>query len=133
MYDRDHPCLTLALPYEPATVARARHLMVADLQVAGAPETATRDAELVLSELVTNGLKHGAPDRTGSIEVGWCLHEERIVVCVGDAGTVSMLQPSPDNVDSLGGRGLKIVDYLSDVWNMETTGGTRVTAEIPTL
>lgn len=132
MLDRDHPCVKVVLPYEAATVARARHMMVTDLQGAGAPEEATGNAELVLSELVTNGLKYGAPDSGNSIQVEWCLHDECIVVCVCDAGTVGTLRPMPSSDDALGGRGLTIVDYLSDVWNVDTTGGTRITAEIPT-
>ena len=131
MIDCDHPCVTVSLPFEHATVVRARHMMVSDLRTAGAPEDATRDAELVLSELLTNGLKHGAPDLEDSIEVEWCLHDECIVVCVYDAGSVDTLRPRAHSVDSLGGRGLSIVDYLCDVWNVETTGGTRITAEIP--
>jgi serine/threonine-protein kinase RsbW len=128
--DQTKDCTTVDLPFEPAAVGRARRMMTVELEHAGAPRGVIDDAALVLSELVTNGLKHGRPDGDKGIEVGWCLYDDRVLVCVCDGGTVGSLRPLELSTTAPTGRGLAIVDYVCDSWTVDRTGGTRITAEI---
>lgn len=128
--DRRHPCQQVHLPFEPATAGRARLMMARDLRDAGTPGEVVEDAKLILSELVTNGLKHGKPDAENNLEVGWCVHDDRVLVCVCDAGTTRTLRPLPLQASTTSGRGLAIVDYVSDSWTLDNDKGTRITAEL---
>ncbi len=123
-------CTTVTLPFEPVAVGQARRLMTEELETAGTPPEVVDDAALVLSELVTNGLKHGKPNREDGIEVGWCLYDDRVLLCVCDGGTVGSLQPLELNTTAPSGRGLAIVDYVCDSWTVDRNGGTSITAEI---
>ena len=96
-----------------------------------APGETLMDAELVLTELLTNALKHGRPSLHHEVEVGWCLLEAGVRVCVGDSGTVAQIAWDHANPDSEGGRGLAIVDALCETWSVELAeGSTRVVADI---
>jgi serine/threonine-protein kinase RsbW len=127
---RAEPCTTLALPFDAAAVGHARSLMTEELRQAGAPSSVVGDAALVLSELITNGLQHGKPNEDDKIEVGWCVYDDRVLVCVCDGGTVGSLRPLELSTTAPTGRGLAIVDYVSDSWTVDRTGGTSITAEI---
>jgi serine/threonine-protein kinase RsbW len=99
--------------------------------VATAPSQGLADARLVLTELVTNAVKHGKPDARNELEVGWSLFEGTLCVCVCDAGTSSAFAPREVAPDAEGGRGLLIVDALVDSWTLELgEGSTRVVANI---
>ena len=128
--DQGDPCTTVALPFHAMAVGRARHMMSDELGRAGAPDHVIDDAALVISELVTNGLKHGKPDSENGIEVGWCLYDDRVLLCVCDGGSVGSLRPLELSTTAPTGRGLAIVDYVCDTWTVERSGGTRITAEI---
>jgi len=83
------------------------------------------DAELIISELVANAVQHGV----GQITLTLWLAEGRIHGEVSDAGTGTRPRPVPPGEDSIGGRGLTLVDALSDRWGTgETT--SRVWFEI---
>jgi len=70
------------------------------------------DAELILSELVANAVQHGA----GEIALALWLAEGRIRGEVADAGPGPPPRPLRPGKDAVGGRGLVIVDALSDRW-----------------
>ena len=82
------------------------------------------DAELLVSELVTNALRHGHGD------ISLCAHvdEERLRVEVIDAGCgfAHELRRSGDEV---GGWGLDIVDVVSNRWGVRE-GTTHVWFEL---
>jgi PAS domain S-box-containing protein len=100
-----------------ATVAEARHFVQASLERWDVPEAVTRDLALVTSELVTNAMVHGgAPvdlrlQRTGT----------RVVLEVRDDAASSLPRPQDPDDDDEHGRGLRIVETLSDEWGMRTT------------
>jgi len=96
------------------TVRAARGWLAAFLHRRGVTEIQRQDAELVISELVTNALRHGLGDivvRT-SVADGHLLQ-----VSVTDSGPeLPALQPvEPDRV---GGVGLRIVDRLASEWGV---------------
>lgn len=104
--------------------------MVDDLRNVGMRESFIEDAQLVISELVANGVEHGKPRDDGMVEVSWCVHDDVVRISVRDGGTASTLRPLHFNDESLRGRGLAIVDALCDSWGVEADGGTRITAEL---
>lgn len=126
----DETCVTVHLPYDPASVRRARHLLAADLRRSGIRETVVDDAGLVVSELLTNGLVHGGPGADDTIAVSWCLGPEHLWLSVVDGGDVGELEAVQLNDHALSGRGLAIVDHVCERWSFERSGGTRVTAEL---
>ena len=85
------------------------------------------NVELVVTELVTNAIRHGRGPVT--LSIGRRL--KRIVVQVQDP---SPEQPAPDQPDVLAdsGRGLLLVEELAADWgSTPTDGGKRVWAELP--
>ena len=104
------PSATFALPRDVRAPYVAR-IVLRDLLASRAWASA-KDAELVVSELVANAVEHGA----GEIALTLWLAEGRIRGEVTDTGTGPPPRlPGPDEV-ATGGRGLMIVDALSDRW-----------------
>ena len=94
---------------EPRSVARARELtrdQLSSWELDGLADT----AELLVSELVTNALRHGQ----GDIRLRLLL--DRTLVCeVWDAGLVQPRRRRAHDTDE-GGRGLQLVGLLSAGW-----------------
>ena len=86
------------------------------------------DAVLVVSELVSNAVRHGAGD-TIAVEL---IHHDgrlRITVCDDDTSTVT-LRTGATRAEE--GRGLRMVDDLSLDWGVDyLTSGKAVWAELP--
>jgi serine/threonine-protein kinase RsbW len=124
------PCsFTAQLPFDTRAAAHARGL-VRDLlssQVAPGSQVIA-DAALVLDELVSNAVKHGASDRKGKIEVAGKVEGDALVLSVLDEGSEGTVAAIPFSDDAAHGRGLSIVDALSTTWRVDRSRGTRVTA-----
>jgi PAS domain S-box-containing protein len=110
-----------------AEVARARRA-AAEWVAVHAPDVAGDEVELLVTELVTNGLRHGGPGvdlwlrPAGSSGV-------RLEVVDGRAGTVPVVK-NPD-ADAEGGRGLLLVQALASRWGTERlAAGKRVWCEL---
>lgn len=129
-HDDEDVCVTVHLPYDDSSVRRARHLLGEDLRGAGLRTTVVEDAELVVSELLTNGLLHGQPHPDRTIRLSWCLSRDHLRLSVIDGGNVEDLKPVHLTDTRLSGRGLAIVDYVCANWRVEQADGTRVTAEL---
>lgn len=119
-----------ALPFVPASPGEARASLASALAEHGVPQAVIDDAVLVVSELVTNGIRHGAPRADGTLEVAWRTFENLVQVAVVDGGTVDTLEPLQLNDVSLSGRGLHIVNFVADSWRVESEGGTRIVADL---
>jgi anti-sigma regulatory factor (Ser/Thr protein kinase) len=122
------------LPFTASSVGAARRRLIGDLTEAGVYEATACDAGLVLSELISNALRHATPLPGSLIKVSWCLNDDCIEVAVSDGGgpTVPMINKPAAN--ALGGRGLGIVDRLSLRWGVHTQqddGETTVWAALP--
>lgn len=122
----------VSVPHERTSVRAARHAMAADLAAAGVPGDASQDAMLVLSELVTNAIKHAAPLPSGEITVRWQVRDDLLHIEITDGGGGTRPQASVASLSSLGGRGLDIVRRVSAEWGV-TQGQDSVTvwAEVP--
>lgn len=124
------PCTTLHLPFELSSAGVARRTLGAQLSLIGLRDTFVGDAQLVLSELVANGLEHGEPNADGVIEVSWCIAGDSVRISVCDGGTPETLRVPEFSDSSQRGRGLQIVEHLCDAWEVESDPGLRVTAEL---
>jgi anti-sigma regulatory factor (Ser/Thr protein kinase) len=124
------PCSTLHLPFELSSARVARKTMSAELREWGLRESFVADAELVLAELVANGIEHGQANPDGVIEISWCIDGPVLRISVCDGGTAQTLQMPEMSDTSLRGRGLQIVDYLCAAWTVESDPYMRVTAEL---
>src|SRR3954447_13274323 len=90
-------------------------------------------AELVVSELVTNSVRHSGTGRADAVIVRVSLSRTMVRLEVEDAGRGGVIAPRPPDLDSGGGFGLQLVEALSDRWGLERVaqGGTIVWAQLP--
>jgi anti-sigma regulatory factor (Ser/Thr protein kinase) len=121
------------LPYAPSSVAIARQRLSAELQAAGLVSSAVDDVVLVLSELLSNALRHAHPLPSGKLRVAWSCSESHVEVQVSDGGAATEPRAGCLTLSSLGGRGLSIVDYVAERWGVrhedrQTTVWARITA-----
>ena len=90
------------------------------------------DVALLVTELVTNAVRHGgaAPDRP--LRVGLARHDGRIRVEVVGEGNHFEAPSRPVDGDSSGGWGLVLVDRIAERWGVcPASAGTCVWFEVP--
>jgi anti-sigma regulatory factor (Ser/Thr protein kinase) len=116
---------TVSVPYTPSSVSRARRSFLTE--VAGSlPEDVCDDAVLVLSELMSNALRHANPLPDGTLQVAWRRQAEGVEVSVTDGGASTRPAARHPSLSALGGRGLAIVGTVTDDWGVRD-GDARVT------
>jgi anti-sigma regulatory factor (Ser/Thr protein kinase) len=77
------------------------------------------DARLLVSELATNAVAHA---RT-SFRVTLTRYDGHVRITVADGSPMPATSPWPSAAHGRGGRGLMIVDHLSDDWGVTTMVG----------
>jgi len=77
-----------------------------------------QDARLLLSELVTNSVRHAGVGSESSIGLALRLTADRLSVAVSDPGPGFTPEITEPGLDQEGGRGLFIVDQLADRWGV---------------
>lgn len=118
---------TIDLPPERRSVPAARRVLT-ELLVSWAAEHYREDANLLLSELVTNVMLHVRSRTNMVIEIR--LSEPGLWVAVIDASTTPAV-PARSPGTSSGGHGLKLVAAIADRWGSEAhTNGKRVWFEL---
>ena len=124
---------TVLVPFAAASVADARHAMAADLEGQGVPPAAVDDAVLVLSELLSNALRHARPLPSGRVRVRWCQTRNGVEVEVTDGGSTTRPCAAIASMSATGGRGLAIVAEVVHDWGVRD-GANRNTvwAVVPT-
>jgi two-component sensor histidine kinase len=108
------------LPYTASSVGVARRRLIGDLTKASVFEATACDAGLVLSELVSNALRHATPLPGSLVKVSWRLDDDCVEVAVSDGGGPTVPMVNKPAANALGGRGLSIVDRLSIRWGVFT-------------
>lgn len=108
------------LPCAPASVAEARRRLTAELLEAGIFDRAVRDAALVVSELLSNAIRHARPLPGSSLQVTWAVHGGSVELAVSDGGSATWPHFAHASVSSPGGRGLGIVQHLSRTWGVRS-------------
>jgi anti-sigma B factor antagonist len=122
---------TVLLPFTPSSVGEARRLLVSDLIAADVRASAVTDAALILSELLSNALRHGGPLPGSGIRVAWDLDADAVRVSVSDGGGPTRPELGEPTPTTTGGRGLRIVARLSRRWGtLCDDEGTTVWAEV---
>jgi anti-sigma regulatory factor (Ser/Thr protein kinase) len=121
----------LVLPFTAASVGVARRRLVSDLLEAGIYGSTVTDAAIVISELLSNALRHAKPLPGSSIRVAWHLDAGSVQVSVGDGGGPTRPELGEPTQSTTGGRGLQIVERLSRRWGTRSDDeGTTVWAEV---
>jgi anti-sigma regulatory factor (Ser/Thr protein kinase) len=85
-----------------------------------------KDLRLMVSELVTNSIRHSATGRRDSVELRAWLFENRFRIEVSDAGPGFRPVATAGRGEEEGGWGLFIVESLSDRWGAERRDGRTV-------
>lgn len=119
------------LPHAPSSVAIARKRLSSDLIASGVFDTVVDDANVIVSELLSNALRHARPLPSGQVRVTWSYQGEMLEVAVSDGGAMTEPRRGPGTLSSLGGRGLGIVEALSEGWGVRhEDGATTVWAQL---
>ena len=114
--------LDLTLPAEAASVAEAR-TKVGDALAPHLANGASDTVRLLVSELMTNAIKHGDGTQPVELHAHW---NAEVRVEISDHGEGFAPRPRIGAVDEPGGFGLYLVGQLADRWGVETDEGTTV-------
>jgi anti-sigma regulatory factor (Ser/Thr protein kinase) len=120
--------LSIQLPVGAESPALARRALAS---MAGLDQELLQQAVLLVSELVTNSVRHGA---RGGIEL-YARDDGRLLrIEVRDSGPGFTPRPGIRSAGALepGGWGLLLVDRIADRWGVESDGGTSVWFELGT-
>jgi anti-sigma regulatory factor (Ser/Thr protein kinase) len=119
------------LPHTPSSVSMVRRRLSAELLASGVYEETADDAAVILSELISNALRHARPLPSGDIRVAWSREGDLVQLAVSDGGATTEPRRARATLSSLGGRGLGIVETLSDGWGvLHEDSGTTVWATL---
>ncbi|MEV8506089.1 SpoIIE family protein phosphatase [Actinoplanes sp. NPDC051475] len=108
---------TMRVPAEPTGPSRVRQWMTTRLREWSVPEPVIGAAILCTSELTTNALLHAGTPAQVRID----LSAERLLVSVADTGTRGSVTRARTDAMSSRGRGLGLIEELSDTWGTDPT------------
>jgi serine phosphatase RsbU (regulator of sigma subunit)/anti-sigma regulatory factor (Ser/Thr protein kinase) len=108
---------TMLVPAEPTGPSRVRQWMTTRLREWSVPEQVISAAILCTSELTTNALLHAGTPAQVRID----LSAERLLVSVADTGTRGSVAKARTETLSSRGRGLSLIEELSDTWGTDPT------------
>jgi anti-sigma regulatory factor (Ser/Thr protein kinase) len=86
------------------------------------------DAELLVSELVTNSVQHAGLSADDFVRIGAAVTEGVLRLEVDNPDATGTVAPRGDSKRS--GFGLRIVETLADAWGVSRKGHTRVWVEL---
>ncbi|MFD1083216.1 SpoIIE family protein phosphatase [Micromonospora andamanensis] len=117
----------MEVPAEPTAPSRVRHWMTAQLTEWEVAESVIGAAVLCTSELTTNALLHAGTEARVEVD----LSRERLLVSVADSGSRGTVTRARTETLSSRGRGLGLIEELSDAWGTDpTVRGSTVWFEI---
>ncbi len=117
----------LALPSNATAPGRARAALLDIPEL----DAIRDDASLVVSELVTNAVRHSGATDEDWITVSVFVDDDRVTIQVQDPAR-SELMPQLRNLRSqeVGGRGLRLVNLIARRWDTERRNGRIVWADL---
>lgn len=117
---------TVRAAWAPSAAPRVRKALVEDLVARGVSGDVVDEAEIVVSELVANAIRHARPLVDGTVRVHWKVKNNVVEVEVSDGGGATVPRPAPPAAWAPGGRGLRIVRSLAHEWGVvdEPSGRT---------
>jgi anti-sigma regulatory factor (Ser/Thr protein kinase) len=114
---------TVHFPYASSSVRAARRRLALDLADRGVDRRQIDDAVLILSEILSNALKHARPLDSGQIRVSWDVTAGTLTLEVTDGGGETLPHSTQPSLSSLSGRGLGIVSRLVADWGIRQMPG----------
>jgi anti-sigma regulatory factor (Ser/Thr protein kinase) len=113
----------------PEAASKARAVVSTELGPAVSAKV-LEDATLLVSELVTNAIRHAPREGLPEIELRLKVDPARVRVVVGDPGTGFVAEPRLPTASENSGWGLYLVDRLADRWGVITKDRSEVWFEI---
>jgi anti-sigma regulatory factor (Ser/Thr protein kinase) len=125
--------LHVSLPLDADAPAAARAAL-AGLRSRVSPAVLS-DAQLVVSELVTNSVLHSGAPATEFVQLYVDLTDTTVRLEVADPGRRDAIAPLDGDTTREGGFGLNLVRAVAEFWGLEqaAAGGTRVWAQLRLL
>lgn len=120
---------SLRLPARPVSVSIARDVIKVLARLVNGAHL--EDAELVLSELVTNAVRHGSTSVDDIVDIEITVSDHRMSGVVRDGGSPFDPLGSWRAPDQPGGFGLHIAHELAELTIDRTEGGNVVTFTVP--
>ncbi|MFJ1804681.1 MULTISPECIES: ATP-binding protein [unclassified Streptomyces] len=114
----------LAFTAEPTEVAALRRIMRLHLGIWGLQEVVD-EAQLCVSELVSNVIKHVGPGTPATLAVS--MKGARLRIEIHDPDTRALPTLLDANVDAEGGRGMALVDAIAARWGVQLDLDRKVT------
>jgi serine/threonine-protein kinase RsbW len=109
---------TIRVPHAPNGVVIGRRHLHLTLLRSGADQDLADDVEVVVSELLGNSVRHARPLCDSALALTWEITDTTVTVWVSDGGSRRNVEPADRPSLSESGRGLRIVDRLTDVWGV---------------
>ena len=119
--------VTLGAGLDAPAAARAA---VTDWMAGHISGTMLIDAELLVSELVANSIRHSGAAADAVLAVRAHVSADVLVLEVHDQGTGGSIRRRAPDMHAGGGFGLNIVETLSRRWGVSRDAGTRVWVEL---
>jgi anti-sigma regulatory factor (Ser/Thr protein kinase) len=116
------------LPHEPDAIPRAR--LELERVRPTVDELTMRNAKLLVSELVTNAVRHVPAGATHEIALRVEQVDGHLRVEVADDGPGFTFRPRPEGHDPGSGWGLHLLSTIASRWGVVTDGGARVWFEL---
>ena len=120
--------LDLTLRATPDAPRDARHAL--DRLAREIPQNVLENVRLLVSELVTNCIRHAGVDPGATIELKVWPRDSIIRVEVSDPGEGFEPAPVSLSIYSTSGWGLYLVEQIADRWGVQVENGTKVWFEI---
>jgi serine/threonine-protein kinase RsbW len=110
---------TVRIPWDASSVRRIRRAVVTDLRAREVLPQVVDEAEIVVSELVANAVRHARPLGDGTVRIHWKIKGPVVEVEVTDGGGPTVPRPAPPSTWAQAGRGLRIVRSLAHEWGVQ--------------
>ena len=110
---------TLSVPWEMSSAVDVRRALVSELLALEVSDAVVDEAEMVISELFANAVRHAKALPDGTIRVDWTVIDGVVQVSVTDGGGPTAPRPAPHSLWSADGRGLRIVRSLAREWGVK--------------